>query len=517
MKYISIFPSILTVLITATISFSCTDDNSSYGGGDLPTLSVSVPGDSENDMPVVSFNYGDECVITPQIIYSGSGKLSYEWSIGTYDNNVKGPLEFVTNDATLRHFFTEGGSYYAHLVVTDGTVGAVQEYAVNINRTFEQGYLVISNNETGIGNLTFIKDLTREEIEAGQPPIIMEHCLERVNNEIKQEPLAGAQIINWYVSATQSVTRVVICGETKGYYLDPNTFVASSIIDYDKIIPGFKAKQFIGYYTTPSAYDPVMKRYVRLNSTHMFGYEDSSWKEQIYDLVVSTTYYVGDNQSTMNYFVNRNPLSVHVEGIEGWTNTRDIQENGVPLFQNEELIDIFMGEGVTGDWGMMEYPCNVISRDKTSGKLYTTILGGTGAYSMGITLNGRGEMKVSNNSALPETESMVVASDTYHRTYFYNGNNLYAMLKEGNAFILPEENQYCISYPSDEKITFLTINSSTNELIVATCKNSTGRGSIYIYDSMDVRTDNPNPKAKKIYEDCTDRISYLTYKPRIAN
>ena len=149
--------------VTAT---SCIDDSSSYGGNPLPGLSVTVPGDEE--MPVYSFNYGEDCVITPDIRYDGTGELSYEWSIGTFNNRVKGPMEFVTNDKTLRYFFPQGGSYYAHLVVSDGEVGLVQDYEININRTFEQGYMILSNNAAGEGNLVFIKDLTREEIEAGE-------------------------------------------------------------------------------------------------------------------------------------------------------------------------------------------------------------------------------------------------------------------------------------------------------------------------------------------------------------
>lgn len=147
--------------VLALLTTSCIDDSSSYGGNELPVLTIKVPGDAE--MPVYNFAYGTDCELTPDVTYNGSGELSYEWSIGTYTDGVKGKLEVVSTEKTLKYFFPNGGAYYAHLKVTDGTVGIVQDYELSINRTFEQGYLVLSNKDNGEGNLVFIKDLTREE------------------------------------------------------------------------------------------------------------------------------------------------------------------------------------------------------------------------------------------------------------------------------------------------------------------------------------------------------------------
>ncbi|WP_303742654.1 hypothetical protein [uncultured Duncaniella sp.] len=59
-----IFPAMVAAVL-GTAAISCTDDNSSYGGGALPALSVVVP--ENDDMPVYNFNYGDNCVLTPDV------------------------------------------------------------------------------------------------------------------------------------------------------------------------------------------------------------------------------------------------------------------------------------------------------------------------------------------------------------------------------------------------------------------------------------------------------------------
>lgn len=520
MKTRLIYPSVLiaSLLLAAT---SCIDDSSNYGGIELPQISVVVPGESE--MPVYNFNYGENCVLTPEIVYNGDGQLTYEWSVGTYNNDVKGPLEFVTNDKTLTYFFNQGGSYYAHLVVSDGSVGIVQDYQISINRTFEQGYLIISNTADGRGNLAFIKDLTREESEAGIPQTTMENCLQRVNQNIGDASLIGSMIIQWYAytsAGISQITRLLVATADQGLYIDPNTFTVSSAIDYRDVTPGFKGTQFFMSGTAPIVLDPVQKAYVKLNSDYMFGYEDSSWKGYFFDEVRSFTYMANSNQTTDTYFVNYSPLSVSGNSYSGWTSTADLQDDeGNSLLVNDELITIFRAEASSSQSGSKTYPCHVISRSKVNGKLYLTSLGGFGPYSYGITYNSRKAIQADESSALPSEGASVVPSDLYHRTYFHNGNKVYVMLLSGDTYNLPPSSQAAITFPDNEEVTYMTIESSSTaeELIIATVNKSNNRGNVYIYDVKDVRTDMPNPSPKAKFTDCADRISYIMYKPRVAN
>lgn len=530
MKKQLIFSAFCVAMLSMGV-VSCIDDESAYGGEPLPALSVVVPGDAE--MPVYNFSYGAECELTPDIKYDGTGELKYEWSVGSYDNGVKGPMEFVSNEKTFRYQFPAGGRYYAHLVVSDGVVGLVQDYELSINRTFEQGFMVLSNKD-GVGNLVFIKDPTREEIEEGIPVTVMENCLQRVNDNVGSEPLVGAQMITWHDwngSTTVEVNRLMICTESRGLFLNPNTFVVVSTIDSDDVTPGFKADRLILDGTSPVAWSSSAKKHVMMDSKYMFGKEDSNWKTYDFDFISSNTYMAGLNQTTDNYFIKREPLSLHSKALDMatwesfWVSSADLRDkNNLPVLQNEEMIVAFRGEGIPTQYGTYTYPCYIISRNKSDGRLFATGISGFGAYSVGQVLECHGEIPSDASTAIPAADSYVVPSDMYHRTYYYNGNCVYVMLKNGESFTFPSVNESCLRFSSDEEVTYMGISQTrqgsqvtAEDLLVATVNKSSGRGSVYIYNMADVRTDNPNPAPKAQHLNCADRITNIMYKPRIAN
>lgn len=507
--------------VMLSVATSCIDDDSEYGGAALP--SIAVTGTDSEEMPVVDINYGEDCEIDPQVSYSGSAQLSYVWSVCTYNNEARGEFTQVSEEPTFSYFFSEGGSYIVMLNLTDGTVGLSQEYRVNVNRTFELGYAVVSNDANGVGNLVFIKDRTAAEIEAGAEAVVMDHCIERVNENATEEPLVGVMKVK--LTYPNSVTRIAVCTASRCYFLDPNTFQSMSTIDFEDVIPGFSADQFYATSTTMRAYDQSMRRYVTLNASDMFGYEESGLVGHGYDKIFFGSY---ESYGTINfehYYVERNPLKLHgysayrsYGGFESWDCTDRIVYDGKTLFDGEELVSVFMGEDIPGQWGIATHPCYVITHDTTTGKYYTTYMMGFGNSSTSqLTVESRGEMSVTSSSAVPATESVVVPSNTYHRNYFYSGNRVYVMLLNDNSvFNVPDAGEWCLEYQGEE-VTYLTINTDTEELLVATETTATGRGNIYIYNVADVRTDNPGATPTLQYKDCADRISDIMYKPRIAN
>lgn len=508
---------------------SCISDSSVEGGVVLPAIEIAAPADGS--MPEVNFNYGEEAVITPQIRYTGSKNLTYEWSIATFDNNVKGEFTPAGNVETFRYHFPKGGSYVAHLNVTDGTIGEAVEYRVNINRTFEVGYIVIANDASGKGNLTFIKNRTPEEIEAGTPSLIMEHSLEKTNTNLAPEKLIGVQtlIISW---PPPGVTRIIVSTETKCHFLDPNTFVTAASIDYNSVIPGFKAQQFLGGAANVRAYDPVSRRFITAHGNQMFGYEENAFIGHGPDVVYYGTYVMWGTSNYDNYYINREPLEFTTNyydygtGKTVWHSTLDITENDIlgldlpadmlPLFNNEDLVAAFMGMPLPTAYGTEFYPCQVITRNKTTGDFFTTTLTGFDGYTP-IQILSRNSIVTNPNSAIPATEGNIVPSVKYKRTYYANGNRVYAMLYEADTYSLPEKNQFCIEFPSDEEVTYMGEDGNADRLIIATCNKNSGRGSVYFYKTADVRTNNPNPDPDEVFKNCSDRITQICFKPRVAN
>jgi len=519
--YKSLF--ILPLAITGVLS-SCIDDESVYGGAAIPSISVMG---SDSDKPYeMNFNYGEDCVIDPQVRYDGTGTLSYSWSVATYANGVRGKLSEVSTEPVFSYFFPEGGTYIVQLNATDGIIGIVQEYQINMNRTFEQGYALVSNDANGEGNLVFIKSLTAEDIEAGISSIIIEHSLETINKDMPSEEIMG--IFKLLLTYPNPVTRIAVVTTGHAYFLDPNTFMAITTVDYNKLIPGFKASIAWGSSAAISIYDQSLKRFITVNATNMFGYESTALAGYEPDEVIEGgSYEAWGTLTFVNYLLLKNPMRFYAQYVSmddwlsKWNYSSDLRtDDGHPLFENEELVKAFMGVKIPGPYADI-YPDYVITRDVNTGKYYNSYidaLAGGSYYPMALL--SRAEIDVDASTAVPTHESRIVPSHNYSRTYYSVGSNVYvALLLSDGAFSFPSTAEACLSYPGEE-VTALYVrdsksNDGSDQLCVATVNQSTGRGNFYIYTVADVRTDNPNPAPVYSYKDCADRIVKIFYKPRI--
>lgn len=518
--YKSLF--ILPLALTGVLS-SCIEDESAYGGAALPSISVMG---SDSDKPYeMNFNYGEDCVIDPQVRYDGTGTLSYSWSVATYTNGVRGQLSEVSNEPVFSYFFPEGGMYIVQLNATDGTIGISQEYQVNMNRTFEQGYALVSNDANGVGNLAFIKSLTAEDIDAGISQIIIEHSLEAINKDLPAEEIKG--IYKLMLTYPKMVTRIVVVTTGRTHFLDPNTFMAMTSVDYNKIIPGFKSDIAWGSASAINLYDSSLKRFITVNATNMFGYESTDLAGyEPDDVIAGGNYEAWGSLSYINYFLLKNPMRFYgkytsmTDWVTRWNYSSELRIDGHPLFENEELIKAFMGVKIPGVYSDT-YPNYVITRDVTTGKYYNSYvneLSGGSYYPMELV--SRAEIKVDASTAVPTEASNMVPSHNYSRTYYSVGNSVYvALLLSDNSFSFPSTSQACLSYPGEEVTALYVRDSSRNDgsdqLCVATVNQATGRGNLYIYKVADVRTDNPNPTPVDSYKNCADRITTIFYKPRV--
>lgn len=483
------------------LTFSCINDDSSEGGNNIPKLTIAGSGD-DDEMPVRNFNLGEECVITPGITYQGGGNesdLKYEWSIGTYTNGSKGELEKVSNDKELRYNFLEGGAYYAHLVVTDGTVGSVMDYQININRTFEEGYMLISNDEQGNGNLAFIKVMTPEEIAAGTPQVYMEHCIERMNEGVNQGRLVGAlhTISTW----PKTVHRLLVSNEDRCFILEPNTFTILADMPYSDIYEGFKASRFVPNYN-PFAYDESGKS-VSINAANMFTFESNGLKGMKFDDVFTYSYSAWGSvytQVTAAKYADSQMLEYN-------SNTGGFGSTG-NILKDENIITAF-GFKPSNGYYVYSY---ILTQSKTdASKCYMRRI--QIAY---ISYYGEGtktEFTVTDDTALPARGSKVVYSPKQNRFFYAIDNKVYVCLPT-NANPLPLKSEYAIGYPSSEAVTFISVDTDTEQLYVATYDSATKRGNFYIYSTADVRTDNQN-KAVPVAEHkaVADKIIDVVYKP----
>lgn len=538
MKFNYIY-GLMTVLATGIVFTSCIDDDSTYGVPDsTPVLKVNGTQAGQETRPVeVNGYFGSEMVIVPRVEYNGDeSKLSYEWGVFNSSVNSTGAsddgFEVVSTEREFHYNFSTGGTWTVRLKVTDGIVGFSQEYTALVNRTFEAGYCVISNTTDGSkGNLVFLKDMTPEETEQGVQPVVMENVLGVVCNSYKNEPVVDLKVLKLTYAYPATTVRICVSTSDYCYFLDPASFTEAASVRYADVIGGFKAKNLYGFSTVTRAYDPVSKRYVTIDAQNYIPYEDSSWKDKVYDAVFGGHYLSYGVENYDNYYVNRSPLAVYNSYFaydENWntvnltSSSRDVEYEGKTLFDGETLVTAFMGETQIEhietpyyDYDIENYPAYFITTDGSN--YYCTSLSGLGSSSMDP-VGCVSRVALRSGNAVPSVDSRLTPSNLYHRTYFYNGNHVYVMLFTDNDVVTPSPSQWALEYPAGEEITYIGVDAESTEgeeiLIVATVNSVTGRGNVYFYDARDVRTDNPGAEPFKTYKNCADRISDIFYKGR---
>ncbi|MBR1401342.1 MAG: PKD domain protein [Prevotella sp.] len=499
----NIFKTALLLFAACSIA-SCISDESEYGNeSNIPTLKVT--GDDQTDMPVYNFNLGETVVINPTINYSGNtAELTYHWQVGSYANSVKGELKEAGSEPSLTYTFDQGGTYYAHLTVTDGRVGRAVDYQINVNRTFEQGYVLVSNDAQGNGNLAFVSIPTN----AGDKPVLMEHCLERMNDGMTVKNLLGMEVFT--ITWPSTITRVFVLGQDKGYCIDGNTFAVLTDVDYSEIYPGFKATNESCDGSAPFVYDAAQKKTIHMNVQYMFPYEATAYVGQAYDQFQATKYLrwsrLYDNQLYVDYQKPQVAIYYAYATYFGYSS---------PFVSSGEMLN---GQKLLAAFNAAEYgdaccPLYLLtqSADGKTARLYenTQDMYPEEQY---FTVQ---ELQLTGDEALPAQGTRFYASPTYKRYFYPVGGRLYAFLTEG-TFAYPKTSQYVYDFGQGETITAMSIDISEEKLFVATQTTSTGRGNFYIFNCADLRTDNQgNVKPIEAYKDCADRIVSIVNKPRI--
>lgn len=491
---------------------SCIDDDTTEGNvSSLPSLTIK--GNDATTMPTYNFDLGEDIVIKPELGYNGDeSQLTYKWQMGTYTNGQKGELKEVSTERDLNVKVKVGGSYYFHFTVTDGKVGQSMDYKVNLNRIFEEGYLLTSFDSDGKGNLTFIKIPTPEEIAAGKKNVPIEHCLELMNEGVSEAELVKAVSgsVNLWDGKTSSVlTRILVSTKDRCYFLDPDNFTVLTEIKYADLYPGFQASEFMPDAYTPYAYDKNMKKFAHLNLKYMFPYEYTYFKGGESDDYILFKYSSYGTETSRTFYMDytHNQVSIF-SAYASFFGLDTFFPNPGNLLNGQKLITAFCnGDGST---------VYVMAKGNVAGSINLWTNSNSYNYINEEDFTSQ-SFTPTSKTAVPDQGARFVYSSKYDRYYYSLGNSIYVYLNS-NQFTLPNKNQFAVQYGADEEITFMDVNLSTDELYVATYNKTSKRGSFYIYDCKDVRTDNSSAvKPKKEYKDCCGKITYLMYKPSIQS
>ncbi len=512
MKTRYIFTTCVTAALLSLSLASCVDDDSTLGTKELPSLMVK--GASDTDMPTVNVDLGNACVINPEISYTGGdeSQLKYEWQIGTYVNGSKGELKKVSDERELNYRFLSGGTYYAHLTVTDGRVGKAVDYRINVNRLFEEGLLVCTTDADGHGNLTFVKTLTPEDIAQGKQVVITEHSFERMNEGLSEDGLIGANLVT--VTYPKTITRLSISTQDHCYFLDANNFTVLTAINYQEAIPGFKASSYYADANNgnPYAYDLDKKQYEFVDLNYMFGYVSDTYAN-FHPAHINACKYKGwQGLNYQNFYPDyENSRVTAYDAYQTYYGRSPFVNTGDKL-ADYRLISVY--SALTPDDATYQTYMYILAQRKSTGDLCLWQLSTSSLANFDF--GSPQQLTPTTDMAIPAQGTQFVGSSVYNRMYYVLDNRVYVYLPNTTSLSLPNKSQYVLKYSDTEEITCIDTDFDRDELYVATYDSFTRRGSIYVYDCKDVRTDNAaNIQPKKAYKNCCGRVSSLFYKTSI--
>lgn len=501
-----IYIAILTTLAIIGLS-SCIKDHSSMPVGEVPSLKIEGSGD--DTMPEYNFNLGEMATIEPKVTYEKgtSSDLKYIWSVGTLIDGVKGKLEEVSTAAVFNHKFLKGGSYYVHLVVTDGKVGQVIDYRVNINRTFEQGYMITSKDASGKGELSFVKVRTKEEIAAGKAPVVIRHCLESMNEgTVSEDNLVGCTMGS--VSFPKRMTRLLVSMDDRAYFVDPNTLAILSEAKFTELFPDFKADFFMPDQTAPYAYSKAMGKFVHLDLTYMFPYEYRLFKGHTFEDFYRCGYTLRGSSRMMTLFVDY--TRGEVAKFSAYSTGNYFPGTG-DLLKGKKMINVFLG--------LVQHPTSyivpvyILTDEGENLVLYKNETNTSLAeqHFKSVTLSKSEEL------AIPEQGMRFHPSPKYQR-YFYSLDSRVYVFVHSNGLTLPRKDQFAIDFGPNEEVTAMATDIPRERLFVGTYDKTTGKGNFYIFNNADVSTDNSGAVTPvEVHKGCAGRISNIFYKPRVSN
>ena len=160
-------------------------------------------------------------------VESESGQdLVYEWSYGKPAGDFPGMVDttFISSSPTLDYAFDKAGSYVLRLRIDNGESIGFHYYDLRVQAGFDEGFLILCNDDEGAGSLAFVKKRSpQEEAEGAQE--IWDNLL-TINPEYDFRSLRDVYVFS---SPGYASGILISSGDDEGsiYRLDPVTLIVT--------------------------------------------------------------------------------------------------------------------------------------------------------------------------------------------------------------------------------------------------------------------------------------------------
>ena len=437
---------IVYAILASCLLDACIHDDTSLADPDFSKLSIVSRYDT------LSVNLSEELVYKVDVVQNGEEKpLTYEWAYATYDVKddsgypAKDSLKVISTDAELHYTFRKLGTYYLRLKVDNGEAISFKGFTLNVTTPYDEGITILSQDDAGNPRISFLKTLTRQEIEAGIERKFMTDVLTKENPDYVIKNCTDlAQFTSTYMLLASREDGVI-------YKLNAKTFGVMYKNRVRDVIPDFTCKELMGEKSTnwmlsengnAYRYDLTFDEILLIDNAIGYGYDAcffgySSSYQYFIDYDKSIIYSPTGNKATSssNYFEDYNII-----GMVPWTITK-------------------------------LYTIVTSKKDPTQGKVFQT----SGSFSKLTELLSfdATDLKLDKNST-------IMFSKVYKYAYYDYGNNIYRWNCTGQFPKTP-----FINFPTTKEITAVALDPDKKQIYVCyvDSERSGLKGGLDIYDA----------------------------------
>ncbi|WP_430816370.1 hypothetical protein [Carboxylicivirga sp. RSCT41] len=454
----------------------CFKDDTTFADKEVPLIEMNA------DKTEFNIGIGDYVTIDPQASQTfGDQVLTFEWAL--LDNDV---LEVISEEAVLNYQFIGLGTHHIRLKITNNDGGIIQNYTVNVVTPYQEGLIVLSTNEQGKSDLSFLKTLTPEEEEEGLESAFETGVFSRINSAYTLSEAVDMDFTDERISITTRDNGTI-------WMLDSRTLTVIDEQAYANMFAGFSPLKMVGrehirdgaigdrqwndnyilssdgrVYGYSSSFNEVFET-VRLESSVNYsivhGHEYNIFFGQEKEPAYYCRLYAADTENDVVYYLAES-------GYTGYNNSG-------ALFGNAGIDIVNM---VCKDTGGSYDNLFVVGRGKgaNSSQVYVIML----QYSYMSKINGY--------YTYEQTEALSIDENTdlkynlkYNRVYYFNDNKVYQWYATENAeepLPMPDDSVIdldagleitCLEYSDDYSLMYLGVNNpALGEM----------SGCLYVYD-----------------------------------
>lgn len=452
---------------------------------------------------VVDVDLGQELVFD-KLQVTSEKPVEFQWAYGPKKINAAKDewdmesIEVISNDPQIRYTFKKLGQFILRLRVDNGESIEYKYFTLNVNSGLDEGLCILNNDAEGNSALTFIKKRTEDEVAANDQEIWPD-VFKTINPD--QSITNATDIFMSFHEKNGVFAQILIStNDERGtiYKLEPKTFALMAMNRMQEVV-GTYCAGFTGHNASGATYNYTLMRGA---NGHTYRYD--LFGDFIGERFDATAAGLVTGQYTMIYSTNNKYPS---------TNQKSMLYNETTLFQP--------GSGKVTAVTLDGYKVINLASDRDANKTYVLMQSDADpkSYTIKSTTGALGKyvaVKDFTAETLNMDKNSIMVNAKNSADVYYNYNN--KVWRWGLTTAPSESHVSTIVIPEGETITAMGTNfmgdfpDGTDEslLYVATYNESTGKGSLYVYDIL-------TEALVTSYKDvCNGRPVKLLYKYRIS-